>query len=353
MKLIVMLMSQGNNETAWARLASKDGRCFLDDMSHREEWQQGQLVYRGPSRTQQRRLARAAFVLFDDFIAVIRQFSFAASAWRRHGTIDVIVGASIYGGLAALLARKLGLARKTVLVTQDFFPICGSLPARLWRRWHSWRSCFIARRSDEVWQVSSRTPTGLVNPHNYVIPIYIENRGTAAAGRTDIAYVGNPIPDHRIDVLFDICRKHRLKLHFFGDSAYLRSIRKNAPDDAVFYGFVELPERLSAIFGHCFCGYAIYEDTSPANYAWYGVPSKIYVYLANNVPVVTTDITDFSHNVQGHTLGHLITPTPDAIEAAVLDLRDHFPDYYAAISRFREDWNRKVEDFLADRLAAL
>jgi glycosyltransferase involved in cell wall biosynthesis len=273
---------------------------------------------------------------------------------RCYGKVDLTVGASMPFGNIALRLRDVGRSRRAVLLLQDHFPVKGSVLQRLWRQYHAAFSRITARRANEVWMVSSRIPTaGVPADRRHVIPLYVDDNGTTPEGRTDIAYVGHPIEDHCLPLLFDVCRKHGIRLHFVGQGPYLSSIKHLAPSDTIFYGFVGDPEKLQSILSHCFCGYAMFRSGGPENYIWYGVPSKIFLYLANNVPTVSTDITEFSGNITTHSLGKLVEPTADQVESAILHIRDHYRDHYDSISNVRAQWNRQVEAFLNERLDSL
>ena len=355
MKQILMFLNAGNNERAWARIMSARSRVLLYTMSNtmsQEIWESGKLT----SSSVPRKTMGSNKYNFP--------FLYAYTWWRlmwiglrvflEYGKVDLTVGASMPFGNAALRLRDKGKSRRAVLLLQDYFPVKGSVLQRLWRRYHAFFSRITARKADEVWLVSPRIPTaGVPSDRRHVIPLYVDDNGTTPEGRTDIAYVGHPIEDHCLPLLFDVCHKHRIRLHFVGQGPYLSSIKHLAPPDTIFYGFVGDPEKLKSILSHCFCGYAIYRLTGPDNYAWYGVPSKIYTYLANNVPVVTTDITEFSGNVATHSLGRLVEPTMDQIEAAILHIRDNYRNYYDSINSFRTQWNRQVEAFLNERLDSL
>jgi len=268
--------------------------------------------------------------------------------------MDVVIGTSTYFALTGLLMKKRGMTRKCVSFLQDYYPYNrGPLPARLWRWYHYRFSRFVAKRADEVWSVSPRIHTGNINPNHFVIPIWIDDHAAPPDGRTDIAYIGNPIEDHCLPWLFDICGKHKIRLHIAGTGPYLDSIRRMAPDNTIFHGFVHEPAKMMEILGRCFCGYAVYRDTSPQNYAYYGVPSKIYNYLAYNVPVVTTNITEWSAKVRDNRLGRLTEPVPAQVEEAILEIRANYRGYYDSINAFRKDWNKGVEKFMDERMAAL
>ena len=185
------------------------------------------------------------------------------------------------------------------------------------------------------------------------MPLLIDNNRTLPDGRDEIGYIGFPSPDHALDVLFEICRKHGFKLNVFGDSPYLQSIRPLAPPGTVFHGITNDNVKIGSVLARCFCGYAVYRDTSPNSYSHYGIPSKCLQLFASNVPVVTTNTAHFTQYIAQSGAGCVVEPAPAEIEKAVLDIRARFPVYYEAINRFRETWNAGVEKFHHERIGGL
>jgi glycosyltransferase involved in cell wall biosynthesis len=273
--------------------------------------------------------------------------------FTRGTKIDVLLASNYSMGMAALVLRLFGKARKVVVILTDFLPVRGSLMVRLHRRITTALTRFVCRRADEVWTVSPRIPTANVNPKNFVVPICIDDNRMPAGDRKEIGYIGFPSPDHALKILFEICRKHGFRLNIVGNSPYLESIKPLAPPDTVFHGMLNDTAKINDILSRCFCGYAVYLDTSPQSYSHFGIPSKTFYCFASNTPVVTTNTAHFTQNIEKFRIGRVVEPTPEEIEKAVLQLREQFPAYYEAIHRFRETWNAGAEQFHREHLGAL
>jgi glycosyltransferase involved in cell wall biosynthesis len=171
--------------------------------------------------------------------------------------------------------------------------------------------------------------------------------------REEICYIGFPSPDHALDVLFDICKRHQFCLNIIGDSAYLQSVKHLAPPHTVFHGMLNDPAKINGVLSRCFCGYAVYRDTSPQSYSYFGIPSKTFYYFASNTPVVTTNTAHFTQNIERYGVGRVVNPTPEEIEKAILQIKSDYETYSQAIDRFRSGWNADVEAFHRERLTAL
>jgi glycosyltransferase involved in cell wall biosynthesis len=353
MKLIVMLTGIGNNDRGTARLASELAHTILvqdGPIAHEEVWENGVRTYDGPEiHTHESRLiAEATF----GFMGVIRNIRTYYRLTRGENS-DLILTSAYVQTAAGLWLRAIGKTRKVVCIVSDYLPPTGSLSLRIHRRITGFFTRLSARLSDEAWAVSPRIPTVKVNPHHFVLPLLIDDNHAPVTGREEIGYIGFPSPDHAIDLLFEICRKHGFKLNVFGDSAYLQSIKHLAPPNTVFHGITNDTAKIGQVLARCFCGYAVYRDTSPNSYSHFGVPSKCLQLFANNVPVVTTHTAHFTQTIASSGAGCVVEPVPEQIERAILDIRARFPVYSDAINRLRDSWNTGVRQFHRERISAL
>lgn len=352
-KQIVMLVGIGNNDRGSARLASKFGRTILLQdayVEHREIWERDERAFNGPeTKIQQSRLLAEATFGLSAIPRLLKSYRAAMASEK----CDLAITSSYVQTAVGLWLRTTGRARKVVCIISDYLPPRGSLSVRIHRRISGFLTRIVARLADEVWAVSPRIPTAKVNPNNFVLPLLIDDNGAPPKGRAEIGYIGFPSPDHAVDVLFEICQKHHFKLNIFGDSPYLQSIKHLAPTDTVFHGITNDNMKIGQVLARCFCGYAVYRDTSPNSYSYFGIPSKCLQLFASNVPVVTTNTAHFTQHIAASGTGCVVEPKPEEIERAVLDLHARFPVYYEAINRFRQTWNAGVEKFHDDRIGAL
>ncbi|HEV2694092.1 MAG TPA: hypothetical protein VG347_14445 [Verrucomicrobiae bacterium] len=349
---IVLLQGTGLNERGWARYVSRFGHVVLIQrtfVEHVEIWEDGKLIDDGPTVPVKvnRTLAEMTFWIQNVFL--IRRY------WKYFTPqkVDVMLTPAYSGVLIALVLRRLGRVRKIVCTIVDYMPPVGSSHVRMHRRITSWLSRWAAKHSDEVWTISPRIPTGDTNPRTYVMQFPVENYHVPPGVRTEIGYIGFPSPDHALELLFEVCKRQKLRLNVIGDSPYLQSIKHLAPPDAVFHGITSDLTKINAVLARCFCGYAIYRNIGPENYSYYGFPSKAINWFANNTPVVTTQTSHFTQQIETLGIGRVVEPKLEQIEQAVLDLKANAPAYYDAINRFRDKWNGEFEAFQSERLSAL
>jgi hypothetical protein len=349
---IVMLQGMGINERVWARLVSRFGRVTLIQqgmIQHTEVWEQGVCRFYGPeiSVVSTRKWDEATLS------ALTLRRSLARVREQLHGQpADVIIASNYSMGLAALWLRWRGEAKRVIVFVTDFLPLRGSLAVRI-HRWITTRlNRFACRHADEVWSLSPRIPFMQANPKSFVVPIAMEDQPVPAGDREEIGYIGYPTADHALEILFEICRKHHFRLNIIGNSPYLDSIKHLAPVDTVFHGMISDTAKINQIIARCFCGYAVYRNTGPMGYSYYGFPSKTFAYFASHTPFVTTMTAHFSPEFEQRGIACVVEPRSDQIEAAILRMRANFPQYREAIARFLVTWNEAVLRFHQERLAA-
>jgi glycosyltransferase involved in cell wall biosynthesis len=353
MKHIVMWMGNGNNEPGWAKILSNRGLVFLVQGSSKtpliSTWQNG-LQTKLETTSPLLRWPLIDRVFFGFFSAV--QLARLTLKHTRGEPIALLI-ADGPSGCLGLWMKWRRQVHTLVSMHSDYFPPVGTWFVRLHRCIIRALNRYVVHNADEVWRISPRIPTGKGHPRNYVVPVYINDNRTAMEERKDIVYLGVPSADHDLETLFEVARRHFIPLHIIGDSAYLRSIQLKAPPNTTFHGYLTDPERIKEIVKHCFCGYAVYRNTSPANYSYYGIPSKSFHYFASNVPVLTTNTAYFSQYIEKYSVGCVVLPDPAQIEAAILQMRDRYQDFYQAITQFRAEWNCNVGNFLIERMAVL
>jgi len=310
MKQIVMLQGMGNNERGWARLVSKFGRVTLIQqgmIQHVEVWENEAKIFNGPetSVVGSRKFDEATFSSLT-FLRSLARFR----EQMRGEKADVIIAANYNMGLAALWLRWRGKAQLAVVMLTDYLPARGSFAVRLHRRITTALNRFVARHADEVWSVSPRIPTNQANPKNFVVPICLDDHQVSMGDRREIGYIGYPTPDHALEIIFEICKKHGIRLNIVGRSPYLESIKHLAPADTIFHGMLNDMAKINEILARCFCGYAVYRNTGSQSYSYYGIPSKTFSCFASNTPVVTTQTAFFTQEIEKYGVGRVVSRVP-------------------------------------------
>lgn len=354
MKNIIMVLGIGINERGWASVMSKNGRVTLiqlGNFEHIEIWENGTRSYCGPETKLSYWFVKLnqALLGFPILFLTLRLLL----RYSRNARVDVFLAGLQGSNFAAMLLQKFGRVGKIIFFFSDYLPPRGPFLLRLHRRLANGMAQLSAKWSDEAWAISPRIHTAQVNPNNFVVPIAINYFPVPAGAREEIGYIGYPSHDHALDILFEICKRHNFRLNIIGDSPYLQSIKHLAPPQTTFHGLLNNEVHIGKILAKCFCGYAIYRDLSPNSYSYYGFPSKTLYCFASNVPVVITSVAAFNENFEKRGVGYVVPPEPEAIEAAIIDLKKNYANYSSAIDRFRVEWNAEVEAFHRERISAL
>ena len=355
MKNIVMVLGIGINERGWAGVMSKHGRVVLIQLSsfeHVEIWENGTRIYNGPQKKISYWMLRMDQGSFGVIFTFYRTLKLILKHLRGEKA-DLVLAAFPGSELAVKLLQMFGRVHRTVAFLADYLPARGPFLLRTHRRLANWLTKVATTLSDEVWVLSSRISAKLNLKETHVMPVALSHFPVSAGPREEIGYIGYPSYDHALDILFDISKRHNIRLNIIGNAPYLDSIRHLAPPQTVFHGLLNDEVRIGEILAKCFCGYAIYRNVSSNSYSYYGFPSKTLYCFASNTPIVITNVAEFNENFEKRGVGHVVPPEPAAIEAAILDLKKNYADYSQAIDRFRVEWNIQVEAFHQERISAL
>ncbi|HEX7654345.1 MAG TPA: hypothetical protein VF607_12620, partial [Verrucomicrobiae bacterium] len=333
---------------------SRFGRLRLLQLGmvyHEEIWENGQRIYNGPERKTTLRYRQIDDMLLG-LLSFIDTFRFIRKVDAEE-KINLIFTGLYCSGFAAWIAQKLGYTQKTISFLADFLPPRGPWHIRLHRRVSGWLTGLAARLADESWALSPRIHTARWNPNNHVVPIHVNYFPTTPHNRLSIGYIGYPSADHGLEILFEIAKKHDFPLQIIGQSPYLDRIRSQAPRNTTFHGMINDEAMIGDILANCFCSYAIYRDISPNSYSYFGFPSKTLYSFASNVPIVITNVAHFNEKFEHFGVGKVVAPENVAIEEAILDIKQNYSRYSAAIDQFRLNWNRHVEQFHHERFSSL
>lgn len=288
------------------------------------------------------RMARESFPPCPDIISLLHgcfsRLRFLAFLIVHCAPLDLLVMDRTYG-VVGVLFRWLRLTRRFVSI-HSAVPVPGSAGARL----TDWCCHFASRHADEVWVYSWRLPYGRNQDNRRLVRSNIRLVDLPGAERTGIFYLSAGSPNHMLPALFDLSRKHAIPLHIVGSldpHYFLSKIQHLAPPLTTFHGFKELDE-LPEIAAKCFCGWAVYEQTSGDGFEFYGFPAKYLRYLSLGLPILTTDVSEFSREISRRGLGMVVDPAFGELDTALTVLRDNDQSFSNHIATFAAEWNEAV-----------
>jgi len=257
-----------------------------------------------------------------------------AAALTRQGPWQVCVGFGPWGGLAALILRRLGMTQLVVYQDRDYEP--GLVPYRLRARCTAAVERFCIRRADLVCSVGfllaehRRHESGR-NVH--VIPNGVDwaklslARNTAPV-RDDLIYVGNVIDWAGLENAIQALPRIRddfpdVRLRIVGDGlpAYVEGLKALVHtlglNDCVEFLGQRQPDELPALLASGRIGLA---NSQPVPFRKYACPLKVMEYMAAGLPVVATRGTEAEAMLEQYGCGLSVNYDPAPFAEAVLRL---------------------------------
>jgi glycosyltransferase involved in cell wall biosynthesis len=270
-------------------------------------------------------------------------------------SIDLLIIDHSWGFIGRALAWWTGA--RFVSYHSDFVP-----PRSFSTLLTDWLCRFACWTADEVWLKSSRLPYHDRNGYFRIMPSSIRvvsgqpsvvqksvvSGQWSAVKRCGIFYCSGGSPHHGLEELFEIAWRWGIPVHVVGDLSdkfYLSRIIEDTPPEQLanitFYGHLDESE-LPAIAEQCFCGWAVYTNLDKGHFQHFGFPAKYLQYISLGLPILTTDVSEFSNKIEEHKLGAIVEPTAIQFEMGIQWISSHHMQLQDAIIRFRNEWNGHV-----------
>lgn len=260
---------------------------------------------------------------------------------RSGGVWDVIIAFDNLNGLAALILRRLGRARRIVFFTIDYVP--RRFPNRLLNELYHRLDRFCLRHADATWNVSDRIAEGRLAvrglrpqdfPRQLTVPIGIwfdrfPRLPFDAIEENSIVYSGGLLPHQGVqlvvaalprivaeipDVRFYITGIGPMEDELRGLVAELR-----LHQHVRFLGYLESHEDLESLLARCSLAVAMYSAELDV-WSRYADPSKIKSYLAAGLAVITTDVTHIAQDISRRQCGLVLPYEVEAFAEGVTAL---------------------------------
>lgn len=269
--------------------------------------------------------------------------TFLTLAWvlRTRQKWDAIIALDNLNTAAAIILRKLGLVHRVVFYTIDYVP--KRFNNRTLNEIYHLLDRFCVKRSDVVWNVSERIAQGReqlrgLDPGIYnrqmVVPVGVwfdryPRRGFEEVEKHSLVYSGGLLPHQGVQLVIDAIpmileRMPDVTLYVTGSGPLERSLRERVRSQDIgshveFLGYIADHESLERFLCARGVAVAMYSEDLD-RWSYYADPTKIKVYLAAGLPVITTRLTHIATELQKRECGIIVPYDKKAFAHAVVDL---------------------------------
>jgi glycosyltransferase involved in cell wall biosynthesis len=234
---------------------------------------------------------------------------------KTYGPFHIFFTVNAFTAWCGNILKKIGLVQKTVFWVWDYYPPIHEDKVIMLMRTLYWIFDKAAIHSDIVAFLNIR----LINLRKKIGVLSQSSSYPVVSIGTDLhigkkkrmestltfAFLGALKKSQGLDYIFDhaIELKKRLppcRLHVFGggpDEGYFRNRAHSCPIPVTFFGYIPDSKKMNTLLSRCDIGLAPYIP-DPGNVSYYSDPSKIKAYISNGIPVIMTNVFQFSKEIQ-------------------------------------------------------
>lgn len=240
----------------------------------------------------------------------------------RYGKIDIFFSVNAFTSWVGTILRKINLVSKTVFWVWDYYPsVHESKIIMLARKIYWFFDRWATLSSDKVIFVNQRLinlrrSIGVIlKKSNYsVIPLGTDifNVNVKKKKRVIFGFIGVVKKSMGLGAVFDnaqyiITNFPKASFNIIGsgpDEEYFKEQAKMVSLPTTFHGYLE-GETFNDILKKCTIGIALYQP-GPGNVSNFGDAGKVKRYLSLGIPVITTDIFEFSKEIEKNKAGIIV-----------------------------------------------
>jgi glycosyltransferase involved in cell wall biosynthesis len=257
---------------------------------------------------------------------IFLQILFYATYLRiKYGQFQYYFTVNAFTAWTGNILKKLGIVKKTIFWVWDYYPLFHQSLIIATARWTYWQFDKLATKSntliflnERIAQLRKEVGELDKNIHYKIIPIGTNIREGVRKLRIskskmlNFVFMGVVKKSQGLDLLFNNSEEllkefPKICIHVVGAGPDLNYFKKRAissPLKVIFHEYLE-DEKCDRILKKCDIGIATYIPGKD-NVSYYGDPSKIKQYLSFGLPVITTDVFDFSREIKNSQAGIII-----------------------------------------------
>lgn len=291
-----------------------------------------------------------------DFLIIFQVLLF------RKKSVDLYIGLESIHTLSGIILKKFGKVKKVVYYVSDYSPTRYS--SKLFNDIYLRLDRYCAENADYVWDVSkammpARIKAGfdekksapLIHVPNGLFKSQIEYLPIEKTIPNSLAFAGTIGPENGLDLAIEALYLAKntipdLQLHIFGgglkeeEDKVSKIIKKYKLEKSVIhYGFISDLKELSNNLMKCQVGLAPYRAIS-WSVRWYADATKIRLYFANGLPVITTQVPPLGKEVEEKKAAIVVKDNPKEFSKAIIKMltnRKKYINYRKAAINYAKD----------------
>lgn len=283
------------------------------------------------------------------FIIFLQILYYLVQIRRKYGVVDMYFTVNAFTAWCGNIAKKFNLVKQTVFWVWDYYP--PAHPNRIVRfmRWLYWLFDKPASRETDIVVFLNKQLELLRRKMNILpkdkryrsIGIGTDPIDKLVQKHTDIVslvFLGVLKKSQGLDLVFDAFEKleenSNIELHIIGggpDEAYYKKRALTNRLRTVFHGYIADDTKVAGLVCSYHIGLATYVPDK-SNVSYYTEPSKIKFYLGAGLPVITTNVFDFSKEIKKSNAGIVIPYRTINLLNAVDTIKKKYPTYQKAAS---------------------
>jgi glycosyltransferase involved in cell wall biosynthesis len=278
---------------------------------------------------------------------------------EKFGPYSVYFTVNAFTAWSGNILRSLGIVQKTIFWVWDYYPPIHENAVVRFMRFLYWQFDIPAtKQTDHVVFLNKRLvdlrKTMGILPENISYPVVgigtnpIPKIQQKTKKPVTLAFIGVVKKSQGLDLIYksaDLLAKQYpgITLRIIGggpDIDHYRKLASSSPLKTIFHGYIQHNNRVNAILQHCHIGIAPYVPDK-ANVAYYSDPSKIKRYIEVGLPVITTNVFDFSKEISRSRAGIVIPYLSEKFVYAVDQLIQNYPIFQKQSLRLAKKYEYK------------
>jgi glycosyltransferase involved in cell wall biosynthesis len=241
---------------------------------------------------------------------------------KKYGPFDIFFTINAFIAWIGMLLKKFHLVSKTIFWVWDYYPPIHKNKMIMLMRWSYWffdepasiyadRTVFLNNK-----MYLSRKKMGILPINEFAMVGIGTNPARKAPNNSlpiKLVFIGVIKQSQGLDIVFSSADKlvktfPGITLTIIGggpDEEYYRKLSGKSNLKTHFFGNIENQKKIRKLISKCHIGIAPYVPER-GNVSYYGDPSKIKDYLSCGLPVLTTNVFDFSSEIQHEDAGIII-----------------------------------------------